>query len=192
MAVPVNTRWPAFFRAPVEQMRPQQPERFGGPNLQNALMQQQQPDEYDGDDIEEYNPDTEIDPVTGLDPMSDFQRQQGQVGIMSSFASHGMGLSTPMMVALAGNDRAARAEAYNRRRQAEKDKIDLALKRQEFGIRREELELRRLQLESELAEKFGPSPTRQAHIEDERARTQDDNETDYSTNRRPRTEDGKF
>lgn len=196
MAFPVNTRWPPFFQAPVEQQAPmqRQPERFGGPNLQNALAQQgQEPDEYDGDDIEEYDPDEGYD---GLDPMSDFTRQQGQLRIASSFAGHGMGISTPMMVALAGNDRAARAEAWNRRRQMERDKLDLALKRQEFGIRREELELKRLQLQTELAEKLGPSAVRTARLQDEQKQAEEDNETDYSTgtsaNRRPRAEDGKF
>ena len=190
MAFPTNTQWPAFFHAYLQQQIQQQPQRFGGPGLQNALMQQSNPDDYDGSDMEEFDPD--YDPVTGLDPMSDFERQQGQLKILSSFASHGMGPSTPMMVALAGNDRAARAEAYNRRRQSERDKMDLALKKQEFGIRREELDLRRLQLENELAEKLGPSPVQQAHQDAAREQQQQDNETDYSTNRRPRAEDGQF
>jgi hypothetical protein len=49
----------------------------------------------------------------GLDPDSEFNLSQRNMGTIAGFAAHGMGPNTSMGVALEGNRRAARAEAFN-------------------------------------------------------------------------------
>jgi hypothetical protein len=48
-----------------------------------------------------------------LDPQSEFDLSQRNMGTIAGFAAHGMGPNTSMGVALEGNKRAARAEAFN-------------------------------------------------------------------------------
>jgi hypothetical protein len=72
---------------------------------------------------------------SGLDPQTEFDLHENNLAAQQHFSRLGMGPSTSLASTFAGNQRAARAEAYNNRIRGMQDQLKLLGEAEKLGYR---------------------------------------------------------